>query len=100
MSILTMALLKAREPARAGSLFLDIQLLLQTVGLLFILTIRYILTSPLSFQHDISYVNDSDVSYKEQFSQINIKRKMPAKLCPDDVNNEELFTNLKDVYFN
>ena len=44
-----------------------------------------------------AYINDGDIHFKEQLSQINIKCTVLAKLYPHDLNSEELFSDLKDV---
>ena len=44
-----------------------------------------------------AYVNDGDIHFKDQLSQINIKCIVLAKLYPHDLDNVELFSNLKDV---
>ena len=44
-----------------------------------------------------AYVNDGDIHFKEQLSQINIKCTVFAKLYLHDLNSEELFSDLKDV---
>ena len=44
-----------------------------------------------------AYVNDGDIHFKEQLSQINIKSTMLEKLYPYYLHSEELFSDLKDV---
>ena len=42
-------------------------------------------------------MNDGDIHFKEQLSQININCTVLAKLYPHALNSEELFSDLKDV---
>ena len=43
------------------------------------------------------YVNDGDIHFKEQLSQINTKCRVLPKLYPYGLNSKELFNDLKDV---
>ena len=43
------------------------------------------------------YVNDGDIHFKEQLSEINIKCRVLPKLYPYDLNSKEFFNDLKDV---